>query len=124
MGGNGNYRQSRLEADLHRLEQKLDTNQTRLEANQAQLTGKLDALREELGTSRLALPEAYVPRRELAERFDNLAQDSARFQKEVEERFKRLEDSVTWAMRLVITAVVTGVAGLLFSLARAALKIG
>ncbi len=122
--GNGNYRQTRLEADLARLETTLDTNQTRIEANQAQLNGKLDALREERSARQLALPEAYVPRREVTERFNNLAQDTSKFQKDVKERPKKLEESMTWAMRLVITGVLTGVAGLLFSLVRAGLKIG
>lgn len=109
-----------------------DRELRRLEAQIEKLQGiienKLDRLQQDFQRSALMLPEQYVPRREINERFSNLAEDSVRNRKDmeerrreeieaVEERVRRIEESATWMWRAIVGALATGIIGTLIGLA-------
>lgn len=112
----------------------------RLDAGMLNLETKLDQIADRLASQRESMPELYVPRREINERFNNVAEDTTRVKHDLEGRIEeevqalterrqeivagidkrlgKIEDAQTWLMRAVIGSILTGLTGLGFSLIR------
>ena len=111
-----NWRTQRLEADVAGLSKKMDEFAKSLVDGLGRLDTSFRQGMEGLG-------DKFVPRRELDERFSNIAQDTVRFSQEVNRRIESLEEGNKWAMRLVVAAVVTAVAAVLVALVRIGLHV-
>lgn len=123
-------RQMRIEADLRDLRAALGTMQERIDGKFERLETRVESVRNDLGQSRLTLPDNFVTRREYQERVENIASDTQRVYKEtgdkigaVDARVQALEDRVQRVLWFVVATLVTGAVGLLFTLARAGLAV-
>ena len=113
-GRNSDYRLDRIETDIKSIGSKVDALSDRMET-------RMEGVKNEIQTSRLALPENYVRRTELAERFANLADDTAKAYSTLEKRINDLEGTATWLMRLLVASLITGAVSLIFAIARSGL---
>lgn len=103
---------SRIERDVEALRRGMDELKSSLDV-------KLDNIRADFNRYAQEMPEKYVPRREVNERFSNMAEDQKMAYGTLTAAVKDLKDAQTWLFRLVAGALVTGVIGLIFNLARA-----
>ena len=130
------YRTERLERDVAQMAQRFEQGVARAEA-------KVEAIMQQQAHMRESLPELYVPRREINERFANLNEDTVRLRRDLEvridqhgrdaaerraalnesldRRLTHVEGTLTWLTRLVMGALITGLLGLLMALALAGL---
>lgn len=122
--GGAEYRQSRLEGDLRELARSITGLQERIDGKFERLETRIDGIKNEVQISKLALPDGYMPRRELQERFENIAADTVRQNRETDERIKKIEDSMSRLLWLVLGALTTGCISLLVTLVAAVLKAG
>jgi hypothetical protein len=108
--GDGDYRQSRLEADVAGLSAAILSLTEKMEVKFEKLETRFDrsltGVRDEIQTSKLAMPETYVLRREYHERFENMASDTQRYHGETDSRIQAVEREVDQ-----LNAAVQGLGG-------------
>lgn len=102
---------ARLERDVEALRRGMDELKLSLDV-------KLDNIRSDFNRYAQEMPEKYVPRREINERFSNMSEDQKNAYATVTASLKDLKDAQTWLFRLVAGALVTGIIGVIFNLAK------